>query len=451
MFKNYTLKLILTTVIFYFTVIVTANSQSHYNFTQSKKKKQSVSFKLINNLIVIPVIVNEKKLSFILDTGVSKTILFNIDESEVAGFKNVQKSKIHGLGKGNSVQALKTKGNVITLKNIINNNEEIYIILKRYFDFSAKMGTEIHGILGYNLLKDFVVKINYVNSKIYFYKNSKYILKKCKQCEILPIEIYKKKPYLDISIQLDTVGKKMQKAKMLIDSGGTESLWIFENPKQNIKTPIKHYNDILGEGFSGIVYGNRSRIPNTKIGTVTIKQPTVSFLDSLTTENARKFKQRNGSIGAEVLKRFTVWLNYSKKQIMLKKNKFFKDEFHYNMSGIDVIYNGDVYVKEKQKEVLIDAFGRDVATEKAGSSTEKYVLKLKPSYKIRTVIKDSPAYNAGLKKDDIILRLNNTEFQFLKLSDFYYAFQEKDNKKVKLTIKRNGKILNFEFRLKKRI
>lgn len=79
------------------------------------------------------------------------------------------------------------------------------------------------------------------------------------------------------------------------------------------------------------------------------------------------------------------------------------------------------------------------------------MLKLKPSYKIRTVIKDSPAYNAGLKKDDIILRLNSTEFQFLKLSDFYYAFQEKDNKKVKLTIKRNGKILNFEFRLKKRI
>ena len=53
---------------------------------------------------------------------------------------------------------------------------------------------------------------------------------------------------------------------MLLDSGGSDALWLFENSKKEIKTPKKFFNDILGEGLSGIIYGNRSRIPRLKIG-----------------------------------------------------------------------------------------------------------------------------------------------------------------------------------------
>lgn len=302
-------------------------SQSKYQFLQEKRKKQTISFELINNLIVVPVEINQKKFSFILDTGVSKTILFNIEKNDSLQFKNVRKSRIQGLGKGNAIQALITSGNKVSLKNIVNFNEEMYVILKSYFDFSAKMGTEIHGILGYNLLKDFIVKIDYKSKKIVFYDPIKYTIKKCRKCEVLPISIYNKKPYLDIKIQLDTIGNSNQIAKMLIDSGGSESLWLFENSKENIKTPKRYFNDILGEGLSGIVYGNRSRIPKIKIGTFNIEKPTASFLDSLTTKNARKFKQRNGSIGAEILKRFKIWLNYSENKIILKKTHLLKTYF----------------------------------------------------------------------------------------------------------------------------
>ena len=41
------------------------------------KKFEKVNFKLINNLIIIPIEVNGAELSFILDSGVSKPILFN--------------------------------------------------------------------------------------------------------------------------------------------------------------------------------------------------------------------------------------------------------------------------------------------------------------------------------------------------------------------------------------
>ena len=125
------------------------------------KDKQRINFKLINNLIVIPLKINGKELSFILDSGVGKTILFNISQNDSIGLNNLKKVELQGLGKGNSIQALLSKNNEITIKNIRETNESIYVILKDYFDLSGKMGITIHGIIGYNLLRNFVVKINY--------------------------------------------------------------------------------------------------------------------------------------------------------------------------------------------------------------------------------------------------------------------------------------------------
>jgi hypothetical protein len=56
-----------------------------------------------------------------------------------------------------------------------------------------------------------------------------------------------------------------------------------------------------------------------------MNKPTVSFLDSITILNAQKFKNRNGSLGGNILKRFTDWLEYSKKQLMLKKTVLLKE------------------------------------------------------------------------------------------------------------------------------
>ena len=46
-------------------------SQSQFNFFGSNQKEQSVRFNLINNLIVVPIEVNGKQLSFILDSCVN--------------------------------------------------------------------------------------------------------------------------------------------------------------------------------------------------------------------------------------------------------------------------------------------------------------------------------------------------------------------------------------------
>jgi len=428
-------------------LVIRINAQDGFRFQKKTKSKQRVSFKLINNLIVIPLEVNGKTLSFILDTGVNKTIIFNLSKNDSIAILNPKKILLKGLGGGASVDAVLSENNRTRIKDMFNANASIYVILKDVFDFSSKMGTTIHGIIGYNLLKNFTVKINYSAEEITFYNPENFRLKKCKKCEVLPLQFHRKKPFVNVQVQLDTVHNTFTNVKMLLDSGGSDALWLFENSKKEIKTPKKFFNDILGEGLSGIIYGNRSRIPRLKLGGFEIKNPTVSFLDTLSTKLARRFQQRNGSLGGGVLKRFTVWLDYPNKQIMFKKNKFFKAPFNYNMSGLDIVYNGKQLIREEKQDIS----NYKLSEKNSVTFFTNFSYKFKPSYKIKTVVKNSNADKAGLKAGDLIIRINRKPAYYYNLKDIVNEFSEKVNKKIQLKIKRDGIEMIFKFRLEKRI
>ena len=133
--------------------ILSANSQNGFRFQDITKKKQRVSFRLINNLIVIPVDINGQTLSFILDTGVNKTIIFSPSKNDSIGLLDPIKISLTGLGGGKPVDAILSKNNKMKIKGLVGYNESIYVIFKDFFNLSRKMGTTIHGIIGYNLLK----------------------------------------------------------------------------------------------------------------------------------------------------------------------------------------------------------------------------------------------------------------------------------------------------------
>ncbi len=429
-------------------------SQSKFNFYGPKDKKVSIKFKLVNNLIVIPIELNGSQLSFILDTGVDKTILFNLAQNDSVGLNNIKKIRLQGLGKGEPIEALLSKRNTMKMKTFVSNSESIYVILKDKFDVSGKMGVTIHGIIGHKIFKDAIVSINYSTKKLTLYNPKKYIERKCNRCQKFPLQFYRNKPYIDAKVQLDTIGDKLTSVKMLIDTGGSESLWLFENTKEEIRTPIKHFKDILGEGLSGTIYGNRSRIKEVNIGRFQIKNPTVSFLDSLSTFHARKFKERNGSIGGNILKRFKIWIDYPNKKMLLKKNGSFRGGFEYNMSGLDVGYNGKVLVQEKDNNTFIDSYaGTDSETNSnyTINYSINYRYRFKPSFKVTHVLAGSPAGKAGIKKDDIIISINKTYVHTLSLHELLHKFRRGHRKKIVMKIERNGIPMKFQFQLIKKI
>lgn len=443
---------ILLLILTVFSISVQSQSQSQFNFIGVNEKQVSFRFQLINNLIVIPLTVNNKALSFILDTGVNKTILFNLTENDSIGLNNVKKTTLKGLGNGKPIEALLSKGNSMRIKNFNSKREEIYVILEDRFDISSRMGTTVHGIIGYKIFKDAVVHINYFTKRITLYNPKYYKYKKCRKCETFQLQFYRNKPYLNAKVQLDTIGEKLTDVKLLIDTGGTSALWLFEGTKEVIKTPKRFFKDILGEGLSGTIYGNKSRIKSVSLGRFLIKNPTVSFLDSTSTFNARQFKERNGSIGGNILKRFKVWIDYANKTIILKKQSSFKGGFEYNMSGIDVVYNGKTLVKEKES---IQAFNVNEDNNGSKNNTisfiSSYKFRFKPSYKIKSVTPNSPAYEAGLMAGDVILSINNVKVHQLTLSQLLIKFQSGNLKKIRMRVDRKGKSLKFQFRLVKKI
>ncbi|MEX6625573.1 aspartyl protease family protein [Tenacibaculum salmonis] len=439
-------------LLLFFTFIISVSlfSQKNFQFFGNQTEKQEVYFKLVNNLIVIPLEVNGNELSFILDTGVGNTLLFNLTKKDSIGLKNVKKIMLRGLGGGEPIAALTSRKNELKINNIVSSNQDLFVALTEDFNLSAKMGTTIHGIIGYDLLKDVIIKINYKTKKIVFYNPKTYQQKKCRKCQEFPLEFYRKKPYVNVAVKIDTVGDLITPVKMLIDTGGTDAMWLFENTKAEIKTPIKHFKDILGEGLSGTIYGNRSKIPHISLGDFLIKEPTVSFLDKKSTLNARRFKERNGSIGGNILNRFKVWIDYPNKKMILKKNGSLKNGFYYNMSGLHLVNDGQELVKEETSDKSVN-FYNSQSDRNTISLITRYHYKFKPSFKIDKVLEGSPADKAGLQEGDIIKKINNKPAYEFELNEITAMFQSEPSKKIKMTVKRGVKSLKFEFRLKNRI
>lgn len=435
-------------IILSFIVLCTFMVAAQGSFVLPKNvSKETVSFQLLSNLIVFPLEVNGKKLNFILDSGVGSTILFSLTNADSIPLNNLEKIKLQGLGSEEPVDAVLSKGNTFKVKGITGLNQSLYVIFDDSFDLSSKLGLTIHGIIGYELLKNFAVTINYSAKRITFSDFENFKFKNCSKCEKFTLEFDKLKPYINANINVQNSTENLIPVKLLIDSGGSDALWLFEGSKSEIKIPMRFFNDYLGEGLSGTILGKRAKIPILKIGNFELKEPNVAFPDSASISFARKFKERNGSIGGAVLKRFDVTFNYKESYIGLKKRSAFNKPFTYNRSGIELVYNGKILIKERDYTTFSLADGQQSSNNNRINLAYNYKYTFKPSYKIFKIRENSPAQKAGLLPGDIVIKINGKYTFDLKFEEIVHKFFLKEGKKIELVIERNSKDYEFEFYL----
>ena len=429
---------------FLFLNCITTFSQEGFQF-KTNKNKVSIPFQLINNLLIVPVELNGVKLNFLLDTGVEKTVLFSLEETDTVTFKNIEKIKIKGLGSGESIDALKSNHNIFKINELTDFDHEIYMILDQDVNFSSQLGIPVHGILGYAFFNTLFVDVDYARKNLKIYKNiESFPVKKLKKYNSIPITLELEKPYIEITALLNS--KKVD-LKMLVDTGASDAIWLFEN-KNNITVPTKYFDDFLGRGFSGNIYGKRSRIENLKIGNYTILEPTVSFPDTLSLKSVSIVNGRNGSIGSEVLKRFNILFDYKNLKMYIKSNTNFKEPFNYNMCGIEIQHNGTQWVQEEQP-LRAKFVSEALPVTETEFKEIKYQFKLKPIFEISQVRPNSPAEIAGILKGDKILKINGTDAYRLKLQDINQTMQSEEDRWIVIEVERQKKILRFKFQLKK--
>jgi C-terminal processing protease CtpA/Prc len=139
----------------------------------------------------------------------------------------------------------------------------------------------------------------------------------------------------------------------------------------------------------------------------------VSFPDSILIEQASGIESRNGSIGAETMRRFNIIIDYPNETITFIKNNNYSEPFSYNKCGIELRcpYPGVNF------------------------------------YQIAHVYSNSPAVKAGIHKNDFIHSINGTEADNLSLNEIYKLFQGRTGSKIKIIIDRTGSRIKFTFKL----
>lgn len=435
-------------------VLILLFSLGNLSFSQGKfviqnhKKSDKIKFKLVNSLIVIPVEINGVVLSFIVDTGVTKPMIFNyLNMSDTLKVKNTETIYLRGLGGGASVEALKSQHNIFKIGDAIKLNQDLYAIFNTDLNFAPRLGIPIHGIIGFDFFKDFVVEINYSNKYIRLTEPEKFSYSNCKKCETLNLEFYKSKPYINTKVEMNN---QEIPVKLLIDTGGSDDLWLFENDSLGLKINNNYFNDFLGLGLSGNVYGKRSKVDAFHLRKFILKNANVAFPDTSSVDAAKIIKGRSGSVSGGVLKRFNIIFNYQKALVTFKKSRYFNSKFRYNKSGIELAHSGVHFVKEIDSRVSHNSasFGVD---DTHGRSRivlgEKYKLSLKPSYTIVELRENSPAHRAGLKIGDVILVINGMQTHQYALQQLTEKFYDKAGKQIKLKVARDDETLFFTFKL----
>jgi PDZ domain/Aspartyl protease len=409
--------------------------------------KVVIPFKFINNLIFIPIKVNGIELNFMLDSGVEETILFSMEDKKEVSFFNVEKITLRGLGSEASIEGLKSTSNTLEVKGLKSSNHLLYIVLDQSFNLSSHIGIPVNGIIGYNFLKNNLVEINYGSKKISVYKETDKNRKRInKKFQLVPITIERSKPYIASSVVLNS---NEIPVKLLIDIGNSDAIWLFENKSKGIKIPEKNFEDYLGKGFSGDVEGKRARVSKFKMYNFEFINPIVAFPDSTSIKNVRMVKDRAGSVGSEILRRYSIVFDYPNQKLFLRKNSNFYSPFGYNKSGVEIQHDGMQWVQETVRlETIPIIIGDEV--DKRGdiaNNNFKYKFVLKPIYIIANVRKNSPAAMSGLQKGDIIVSINDKPGYQFTLEKINSLLKSEDENWITFEIERDSQLMKFKFHL----
>lgn len=420
---------------------IAMNAQNSFEIKDSKKVV--IPFKLINNLIFIPININGAELTFLLDTGVAETTIFSLENKELR-LSPLEKMKFSGLGGSASIEGFKSDRNLGKIgKNFINDSFTLFIILDQDFNISSHVGIPVNGIIGYHFFKNHPVVIDYSSKKITVYKDPELFRKKIKKYDELPISIERNKPYILADIEMTNERKN---SKLLIDLGNSDAIWLFPTLIKNFVYNRPNIDDFLGRGFNGDIYGKRSRIHNFHLGNFKFAKPLTAMPDEFSIQHVSLVGDRKGSIGGDILRRFTTAFDYTNQKLYLKKNGNYDDPFHFNMSGLDFQQDGMQWDKD-----LVNLESRK--KDNGGTGVEvinnslQYKFVLKPLFSIAGVRKDSPAERAGLKKGDQLISINGRKTADMTLQKIMEMMKSDEGKTINMLIVRKNQELTLSFTL----
>ena len=290
-----------------------------------------VPFHLVRHKILLPVSVNgSPSYDFVLDTG-SPVMLLADPELAVPMKLDLggRRLKLSGAGKGASPEASVVRGARIELEassgTVELAGQPIYVLAQDP-GFGSYLGVDSHGIIGRSLFERFVVEIDFERSRLILHDPDAFTYRG--PGEVIAIRIVGGHPHCDGVVVLPSGERRA--LDLVIDTGAGSALTLIEDPRRGVVAPAGAATRRIGRGLNGEIRGAFTRLPRLELGSLVLRDVVASFASrrSGIAPNAQ------ANLGAEILRRFRVIFDYSRRRMILEPGRGFGEPFDIDMSGM---------------------------------------------------------------------------------------------------------------------
>ncbi len=273
--------------------------------------------------------------------------------------------------------------------------------ISNYELISEVYGIKIDGLIGFSVLKRYIINIDYDLLKISFYSPGKYEYPR--GGELL-------KPYmLSIPVVPAPVRNGVKRdSRYYFDTGAGLCMLLSQEfvKDSSLLANRKKWQKVIpteGQGLIGKMDMDITIIKGMKIGKYSFDDVPTYVFDDIS--NVMQYPDLGGLIGIDLLRRFNITLNYPAKEIYIIPNIHFNDPFDYSYTGLVIYFiNGHVEVTDVIK---------DSPAEKAGFLPGDRLIAINNNFSndiqtYRALLKDS-----GTRADVLVQREN--DIQMIKL------------------------------------
>jgi hypothetical protein len=368
--------------------------------------------------VKIPFTLENRTIFFQVQAGGSRPYWFVLDTGwKYAVIDLAIANSIH-LNLGDQVD-VSGGGKKTVMGNMLNNSPFSLVGLKGFSqplflalplnDLAKANGHEVAGILGTDFTSEFVVEIDYLSKTITLHDKATYQYRG--EGQSFPVT-FNAAGWPEIQAAVIDGDRPAMEDKFVLDIGNSAAPLILNRPfveSEHFLRADRHTLPWLeGQALGGGIDASVGRVTGLQIGHFLIKNPVTMFSRAATGPFAATESQ--GNIGAAILEKFRIILDYKNSRIILEPNSRFDEPTHYNRSGM-----------------ILEAVGENFQT-----------------FRIKAVADDSPASEAGLRVGDTLIAIDGQPVSELSLSELRFKLQrakacelivERDDARVKISLK----------------
>lgn len=279
---------------------------------------------------------SSETVCFVFDTGCGGTV---IDKSflEQCNIK-LEDTKEEMATATNVVSVDVSLNNTIHLNDFSIDSVKFFVENLSHLS-TAPNGKKVAGVIGFDMLNDYVVLINHVKNYIELYPSgTKLFTTAC----TIPIYLYENElPAFEAKIVNE--GKELP-VHFIFDSGASFTTALSSNfiANNNFEQRLKKKVQIpvIGGAESASAINYLSSLNKLQFGDFTFEDVPVNF--STSANGAMANNEIDGVIGFDLIKKFDVVLDYQNKYIRLIQNKNYKTPLNYNLTGLSLRTNDNL-------------------------------------------------------------------------------------------------------------